>query len=430
MKIAYFKKVITPETGAFIAGYDFTSRSIAVLDDLYLCGLALDDGNKKALILSFDLLALDGHYVRKVRKECAEILGTSQEMILLSCTHNHSGPEAATPLAPNHDKLNRPYVEALHNWILEEVRALKDWKEVAVRFYSSFCDENRNRRYTTADNLASFQPHRRELIELCNGFADKELLQLCFFDSGSGRLLYVVGNYAAHPLAGHSPGLGGKRISADYPGAFRNYIKAESGAECMFLSGACGDMVPREDEMGYSAAKEMGIRLAKAALGGVMDSSRNKKRFTLEEPRLGGLIRTFTAPIRKKFCKRVPEEYQGKDAVTLELQFLSIGEMCLVGLPGEVCAELGQEIKWHSLFRKAMAVYYSTSDFSYMAPGNFLVSGGYEGSTQQFGFSGSFALLKCAVEGMNLLHKTVFPELDREEEAYPDYLDQSFVNIP
>ena len=178
MKIAYFKRVITPETGTLIAGYDFTSKSVAVQDDLYLCGLALDDGKKKALILSFDLLALDGHYVRKVRKECAEILGTSEEMILLSCTHNHSGPEAATPLAPNPDKLNRPYVDALHDWILEEVRSLKEWREVTVTFYSSLCDENRNRRYTTADNLASFQPHRSELIPLCNGFADKELLQL------------------------------------------------------------------------------------------------------------------------------------------------------------------------------------------------------------------------------------------------------------
>jgi hypothetical protein len=429
MKIAWFKREINPELGTGVAGYDFSTKSTVIHDNLYMTGLCMDDGENKALIISFDLLALDGWYIRNLQKECAEILDTRPEMILFSCTHNHSGPEAATPIAPNHDKLNVPFTEKLHDLILEETKKLKDFRECDVTFYSSKCDENRNRRYTTADNVASFTPHRREVVPLATEYADKELGQLCFFDAQSGLPVYVIGNYAAHPLAGHTPGLGMARITADYPGFFRDYITAETGAESMFISGACGDLVPREDELGMDAARGMGVRLAKAAIGGIIDSRRNRNRFTLKDPRLGGNIKSFTVPIRKKFQDRVPPEYKGKSDVTLEIQTLAVGDICFVGMPGEVCCELGQEIKWHSPFRKAFIAYYATSDFSYMAPANFLVSGGYEGSAQQFGSMGGFELVRTAIDSMFSLHRELFPDPEGEE-PYPDNLNQPLVDIP
>ena len=431
MRIAWFNTVITPEIGKYIAGYDFQSPSVTKLDDLYMSGLCLDDGNRKALLISFDLLALDQWYVNRVRKECAEILGTDEAMILLTCTHNHSGPEAATPLKPNDVMLNKPYVDWLEQKILEEVRNLHEFTECEVAFYSSRCDENRNRRYVTADNCASFTPHRREVVPLALEYADKEFGELCFFKIVNGRRmpLYVVGNYAAHPLAGHSPGLGCQRLSADYPGYFRDYVTKETGVGCMFISGAAGDMIPKEDEMGSEAAKNMGIRLGMAAIGGICDSARNWNRFHIEDPVLGGSIKTFTVPIRRKYLDKVHENYKGENGVTLEIQCLSIGDICFVGVPGEVCAELGQEIKWHSPFRKAFIAYYSTADFSYIAPANFLVSGGYEGSTQQFGSMGGFELVKTAVECMFSLRESLHP-LQPGEEPYPDNLDQPLVNIP
>ena len=429
MKIAFFKRVITPEVGTMVAGYDFSSVSRCIGDDLYMSGLCLDDGTRKALILSFDLLALDGWYVRKIRSACAEILQTDPEYILLTCTHTHSGPEAATPLAPNHDKLNVAFTGKLEQMILEETRKLSSFRECSVTFYSSACNENRNRRYVTADNAASFTPYRRELVPLVNSFTDQELGQLCFFDRETGAPLYVIGNYAAHPLAGHAPGLGGLRISADFPGYFRDYITAETGAEAMYISGACGNLVPREDELGSEAARGMGIRLAQAAIGGMIDSRRNPNRFTIADSRLGAKIKTFTVPIRKKFADRVPPEYKGKPDVTLEVQLLSVGDICFAGMPGEVCAELGAEIKWHSPFKKAFVAYYATSDFSYMTPANFLVSGGYEGSAQQFGAMGGFELVRSAVEGMFELRQEIFPDAPGEE-PYPDRLSQPLVDLP
>ena len=432
MKIAWFRKVISPEVGAYLAGYSLKDKSVMKLDDLFADGLLVDDGERKILLISLDLLGVDEWFVRKVRKAVSEILGIPEHAVLLSCTHTHSGPETRS-LAAHPEQFNHPYIEKLETELKDAARGLtaEKFRECSVSFYSCQCDENRNRRYTAGDNHASFTPHRRELVPGCTGFADKELGGLIFFDPQDGLPVYVIGNYAAHPLAGRSIGLGGLRISADFPGAFRKYIRDNSGTEAMFISGAAGDMVPREDEMGDDASRSMGIRLGKATLGAMLEARRNPLRYRLDkEAKVGSCIRTFTVPLRKKFRNNpamLPKPYLGRDDVTLEVQCVSIGDICFVGVPGELCAELGQEIKWHSPFRRTFIAYNSTAYFSYIGPANFLVSGGYEGASQRFSARGGLKLLETAADAMFDLRESLYPS--QSDDPYPDDRFLPLVNI-
>ncbi|MBO5723875.1 MAG: hypothetical protein J6S58_03520 [Lentisphaeria bacterium] len=431
MKIAFFKEIISPEVGAYLAGYSLNDKSVMKLDDLYATGLCVDDGTNKVLLISLDLLGLDGVFIQRVRKECAAILSVPESAVMITPTHTHTGPETRT-LAAKPEQLNTAYLEKLEKTLLKAVEGLKDFRECKTYFYSSTCDENRSRRYVTADNHSTFTPHRREVLPCAIGFADKELGQLYFTDAVTGLPVYVVGNYAAHPLAGHCPGLGGLRISADFPGAFRDYILAETGAEAMFVSGAAGDMVPREDELGSEAAKGMGIRLAKGVLGGMMDATRNPGRFLMKDAKVGSSIRTFTVPLRKKYRnnpKRLPAPYLGKDDVTLEIQCLAIGDICFVGVPGELCAELGQEIKWHSPFRRTFIAYDATAYFSYIGPANFFVAGGYEAFSQRFTARGGLELVKTASDAMFDLREELYPS-EEADDPYPDNCADTLVNIP
>ena len=431
MKIAFFKEIISPEVGAYLAGYSLNDKSVMKLDDLYATGLCVDDGTNKVLLISLDLLGLDGVFIQRVRKECAAILSVPESAVMLTPTHTHTGPETRT-LAAKPEQLNTAYLEKLEKTLLKAVEGLKDFRECKTYFYSSTCDENRSRRYVTADNHSTFTPHRREVLPCAIGFADKELGQLYFTDAVTGLPVYVVGNYAAHPLAGHCPGLGGLRISADFPGAFRDYILAETGAEAMFVSGAAGDMVPREDELGSEAAKGMGIRLAKGVLGGMMDATRNPGRFLMKDAKVGSSIRTFTVPLRKKYRnnpKRLPAPYLGKEDVTLEIQCLAIGDICFVGVPGELCAELGQEIKWHSPFRRTFIAYDATAYFSYIGPANFFVAGGYEAFSQRFTARGGLELVKTASDAMFDLREELYPS-EEADDPYPDNCADTLVNIP
>ena len=431
MKIAWFKEVITPEVGAYLAGYNLKEKSVMKHDDLLADGLCMDDGERKVLLIGLDLLGVDEWFVKKIRQICSGILGIPESAVLVTCTHTHNGPEART-LASHPERLRMDYLNKLETILTDSVRKMtpENFRECECYFYSCQCDENRNRRYTAGDNHATFTPHRREVVPLANSFADKELGGLVFRDPETTLPLYAIGNYAAHPLAGHSMGLGGRRISADFPGVFREYVKANTGADAMFISGAAGDMVPREDELGEDAVNSMGIRLGKQALAYMLEAVRNPLRFGMPEAKVGSCIRTFTVPLRKKYRNnpaRLPKPYLGKDDVTLEIQCVSVGDVCFVGVPGELCAELGQEIKWHSPFRRTFIAYNSTAYFAYIGPANFLVAGGYEACSQRIGARGGLELVKTASDAMFELHEELYPS--SADDPYPDNCAETLVNI-
>ena len=74
MKIAWFKTNISPEIGCYLAGYSLNDISVAKLDDLFMTGLCMDDGTRKVLLVSFDLIGLDEQYIKANRKLCADMV--------------------------------------------------------------------------------------------------------------------------------------------------------------------------------------------------------------------------------------------------------------------------------------------------------------------------------------------------------------------
>ena len=410
MKIAFATKCISPEIGIRIAGYGPDDVSVAKRDDLYLTALALDDGKKICVIISCDLLGIDGKYIRIIRKRCAEKFGGDEMQVIVSCTHTHCGPNTRTlPAFP--DRLETGYLENLVAVSADAVGEMMSgtWYEVDTYFYSLNCDENINRRYIGNDNRATFLPHRPYLEPLCDAVRDRELGLIFFRDRSAKEVRYVIGNYAAHPLAGHSPGLGGHRISADFPGAFRDYLRADVGCESMFLSGAAGDMVPKGHETGSAAIEGVGVRLAQEAIKGIISAQRTPNSYRLEDETMQFGAKRFAARVRKGIAK-LPPEHAGKDELMLELQFMSIGDVCLVGVPGEAVAELGLEIKWHSPFRKTFILYCATDYLDYLCYGNALTQGGYEAGCQCFDSHTGLKLVNAAVEGCYDLYERTFPD--------------------
>ena len=300
----------------------------------------------------------------------------------------------------------------------------KEWIETSVYFYSISCDANTNRRFVTSNNKCSFLPHRRDMERIADGFADKEV-GLLAFRRQNGEIAYIIGNYAAHPLASHCPGIGGHRISADYPGVFRKYIEEETGAGCMFLSGAAGDMVPKGHETGKAASEAVGIKLAQAAIDGIITATRDRDSYMLKTETLQCGFTYATAKMREHRKAVLPPFYRGKEELTYELQCLSIGDICLVGVPGEMVAELGQEIKWHSPFRKTFILYCSTGYMDYLCHGNALVAGGYEGREQYTDSHTGLKLVNAAVEGTYNLYERTFPN----PADWPENHDAALVSL-
>ena len=430
VRAAWFREDISCEIGEKIAGYGPNDVSVGKLDDLEACGLCIDDGERKLLIVALDLLGMDADILDRVRHACAGELGVPDDFVMLTCTHTHGGPRTSSPAIGNSrgDVLNADYVRRFESRLLAAVRKLAKgdaWRECRVGYFSVQCDQNLNRRFTTADNCASFIAHRRMLQRIADGIADKELGTIALFDPKTWVPVYVIGNYAAHPLAAHGPGFGGLRITSDFPGFFRRYISRETHAEAMFINGAAGDLVPKGDELGEAAARKVGEELAMSALASVIDIQRNSKRFVMENPRVGASFRTFSAPLRARCRGEL-----GKDALDVKLQCVSIGDVAFVGVPGETVNELGLEIKWHSPFRRTFIAYCSTGYFGYISPANFKAAGGYEPQSQYFTSKGVWDMLGCVRDGLFGLRNSMFPDENAGEDGYPDNLELPLVNLP
>ena len=275
MKVASFKKVITCQVGDDLAGYGAGITSEAFHDDLYMRGICMDDGTQKAVMVSFDLLGLDQDEDETIRRIFREETGIPEENVVLSCTHTHSGPHARKINRPN--MFNERYVKELYGWVREAAAELAhaEFRETNIFFYGRHCPENVNRRVVAIeDNTCRGLPENKELLPIADGICDDELGVLAFFDSAKRRLTDVLVNFAAHPLASHSPYIrAGHSISADYPGFLRDFVERESGIPCTFFNGAAGDMFPKEYEQGFGAAAKLGETLGKAVLECIADGT-------------------------------------------------------------------------------------------------------------------------------------------------------------
>ena len=413
MKVAHYEQTITPEVGEPAAGYGVNDVTVRIHDELKLSVLLLDDGENKGAVLGYDLLGLDAPFVKKIRQDVSAMLGCPEANVILSCTHTHSGPQTRTLARRG---ANLEYIEKLYKWTEEGVaKAMADFRETDVYFYSCKCDQNYNRRYVDGSNHCTYLPCNRSMEPLTTEFTDKELGMLIFTLPKTREPMGVFLNFAAHPLASHAPGLGAHQISADYPGEVRK-IMADNSCWCVFTDGAAGDQFPKNSECGWEAVHSCASGIAVEALRGICDSCRNPSLYHLPEPKIQATIENVRLKMRNDE-RRHPElpVYAGQKEIDAEIQLFTLGEVCLVGVPGEMLAEVGQEIKWHSPFRRTFILYNSTAYLSYLPPANAYVAGGYEVGASFIQPFESLKMVNAAVAGMRKLHAPLPEELDKTE---------------
>jgi len=396
MKINCISRKISPEVPVLLAGYGKNIEAQGIHDDLYLSGIFFDDGRTRSLLLSYDLLGLDEDSIREIKRRCSEKLGIPSVSIIISCTHTHSGPHTRK-LADS--PFDEKYIKYL---IGETVNAMDEafccMQEVDVFHYSTSCRENVNRRIILPDNSCKSLPVNKHLAKLADGITDEEIGIIFFVMKDTEDPVAVIVNYAAHPLTSQSGGLSSRMISADYPGVLRKEIERELGASCIFCSGACGDIHPEGFENGFERTTEMGKALSTKIIDSFFDAVRNREIYQMHQSFIKNSSIGVEVYFRKTPCleKRLPL-YEGLDKTILELQFLAIGDICFVGVPGELLAEPGLEIKWHSPFRKTYILYNSTAYISYICHANAFVSGGYEAETSHLEPLAAFKMVSHTV---------------------------------
>lgn len=360
--------------GAF-AGYASRGEAIpqGIHDPLQVRAIALE-ANTRVLIIICDLLALDGKLVSAAKAQLQHRLGIPSANILIACIHTHGGPACldTTPV-----KAPPAYRELIQQKIIEAgIRAVATIQPTHFGYGSGRVNLSYNRRVKSGEGEVKNKWSNPERIPL--GPVDPEVL-VASFTHPDATPLAILFNYACHPVV---MGPQHPLLTADYPGAARNWIEQSLDGTPLALMtlGACGDLNPYvcgQDD--FSEMERMG-----KSLGAEVSNIARRTKFT-NDVFIHTAETTVTLPTRSDTRQTTPPA-----PLRVPVQVITVNDLALVGIPGELFSELGQEIKRASPFQSTWIITMANDVVGYIPPRAAFAEGGYEveSSFEYYGLPG------------------------------------------
>jgi len=242
-----------------------------------LTALAVTGGDGRARVL----LAVDGTWWRRVADEIGvrgailDGLGLDADQLMLSLSHTHAG--AVLCAADAHlegGELIPGYLETLaEQGIAAGREALDSARPGLIEWTTGRCD-------LAADRELDLDG--RALVGWNPGVAADDTVTIGRV-SVSGEVRATIVNYACHPttLAWQN-----REVSPDYVGAMREIVETATGAPCLFVQGASGELAPREQYTGDVAVADRHGR----SLGHAVLSALDGLPLPGDELTLGGVV--------------------------------------------------------------------------------------------------------------------------------------------
>ncbi len=233
------------------------------------------------VVVAVDLCLLwDGEMSALRDTVCREArLGPEQLTVAFSHTHA-AGLMGLERVGLPGGELIPGYLDGLAKAVADAVRAARRAVEPATITYGSGkCALAAHRDMWDAESaqfVCGFNPA---------GPADDSVLVARVTGAG-GRTLATFVNYACHPT---TLAWVNTQISPDFPGAMRELVEGATGAPCVFLQGASGELGPREGYVGDPAvADRNGRQLGYAALAALEALPPPGTRFAYRGPVISG----------------------------------------------------------------------------------------------------------------------------------------------
>ncbi|HRU06218.1 MAG TPA: hypothetical protein P5137_10660, partial [Candidatus Brocadiia bacterium] len=370
-------------------------------DDLYVKALLLDDGERKVLLVTLDILFHDYAFRERLAEYAQRRHGIAPECLVVSYTHTHAGPAVA---AYDIGQVSAEYEEFL--WERSKAcidRVMTNVFEGAIAYGAVEGDWSMSRRaVVNGKRINAPNPA---------GPTDRVLHILRIADLG-GKARALLLNYACHPVTT------GDRLyfSAEYPGRLCQLLEARNyGATALFFQGGGGTSRPRVaaatttswknctfDEMDGMASdmakavqqamdsgKAAPLALSLAAAQFALDLDLNvRPRAWFEEQ----LKRENFEQTRLRLRYILDQYDLLGDKVRLRGGVIRLSpDVYVAWLTGEVCLEVKQEIEKVFAGKKLIFIGYG-DDTAYVPEDKLLDEGGYEPaeSVVEFRLKGPF----------------------------------------
>ncbi|PCJ54322.1 MAG: hypothetical protein COA73_14515 [Candidatus Hydrogenedentota bacterium] len=352
---AGFSEVIFSPQGKDWLGYKYK-----VHDDLKARIAVFDDGQKRVALVGADLFGM-GWNETYVMREGARKLGVDQTVIAMS--HNH----AAGDTIGVYGHYPAEYIAHIQKQVLHgielAIKNMKPVKELRTNLQELPMDGARVQGlFRNARNPAVLDP----TISTVQVVGD------------DGNVMGTLVHFACHV---ESLRLGAREISADFPGYMCEQIKQDGGGQPVFLNGAMGGMVSGDNRARtHESSREMGLQLA-AIVKDMADTAQPAAvdGITLDMRPLE--IPMVNPNFQPLFESGLRSLHRGR--VQTDMQYIRIGEIEMISLPGELLPELSFEILEKMNGFPRMLIGLANDALGYMIPPYDFRAGAYEESVSQ-----------------------------------------------
>jgi hypothetical protein len=349
-----------------LAGYSRRKGKSAVgtHDPVGVRALVIQDPDTVAALVSCDLLIVDEHLFEAVRERLLAQGFPQEGVVILAATHTHSGPGGYGTRF--FEKLSMGHFD-------------RDVFEAVVRAISRAVIRARAARAPV--RLASLAAQVDALVTNRmdpQGVAEGELLVTALYHATARTPRAVLVNFSAHPT---TLGAWNMQLSADYPGVVvRELERRVPGAMALFFSGAVGDQAPVKAGADFASAEHLGVVLAQ----------RVEPLLRQARPATPPAVSAFQEqlplpPVRVRLGSRFTlPRWLGRQFVDDEatLSLLAVGKAVFLGVPCDLTAGLGQELKAAARSRglDPMVIGFASDYIGYCLPEALYDSKAYEAS--------------------------------------------------
>lgn len=353
LRAGFAREDLTPSRNVPLAGYGDRkgAPSTGVHDRVWARAAVFESEDRKAAVLSVDLVGVAGDVRERLANGVCRDLGIAPRNFLFCATHNHSGPGALS---------KNPLIQAAAGKYDDELyRDVLGRLEKCLRAADAALVPA-----TLATGRARFDNLSRNRA-VSGGPVDADGA-VAVVRAEDGRVLGTFVDFAAHPTVLGSENM---LVSADWPGAMCAAMeKAFEGSVAIFLNGAEGDQSPAapDGKDDWERAEKMGAAVAEIALAAIGK---------LEKGSAGALVRG-----RAEEFDLPPTAFQGDWPDRVVVQVFDLGSLRLLCFPGEPCVAIGRAaIELAAEEGRIVAVVACANDhLGYFVPEDYYLRGGYE----------------------------------------------------
>nr|MBC7243817.1 neutral/alkaline non-lysosomal ceramidase N-terminal domain-containing protein [Chloroflexota bacterium] len=396
---------ITPPVGAGFDGYSARQgTSLGVLDPLLAQLLLLKCGEDQIVLISMDLLGVSLDFTQRVRAGIEQAIGVPTHCTMVTCSHTHSGAGGFLP-----------HIPGIHTAPDPDLQRMVERKLVGAAIWAQECLQPA-RLGVGKGEVEGIGLNRNDPE---SGVVDHDVVVLRV-DDASGQPIAVVMNYGCHPTV-----LGYQNLffSADYPGAARAALRSiYPHTVFLYTNGASGDISTRFTRRGqsYDEVERMGRILAGEVLKEMQlivmqDTVRLGAHVTEVEPKFRcfpssdeaqrelerlqaelealkaagathGEIRRATTRVEGAMGQAMmAKQLDNVKPRSSQVQLLQIGDLALVGWPGEAFTRTVMEIKQQSKYPYTAVVSYANDYLGYFPDAVSIAEGTYEALISPYG---------------------------------------------